>query len=202
MFFILLIFIGVLWAFLVAQMVKNLSAMWDTWVWSLGWEDLLEKGMATYSVFLPGEFHGQRSWVGYSPWGCKESDTTERLTHRNRILLGLPWRSSGQDSTTLLRTQVRSVVRKLRSRSIHAVQHGRKQNRTKQKPWTLSVKQASRIKIVNEIFYTLWFVLPFKAMCIFHIQLLPIWTCHVSSDKKPYVVSDYHPEQCSSQLLW
>ena len=28
-------------------------------------------------VFLPGEFHGQRSLGGYSPWGCKESDTTE-----------------------------------------------------------------------------------------------------------------------------
>ena len=30
-------------------------------------------------VFLPGESYGQRSLVGYSPWGCKESDTTERL---------------------------------------------------------------------------------------------------------------------------
>ena len=32
-------------------------------------------------VFLPREFHGQGSLVGYSPWGCKELDTTERLTH-------------------------------------------------------------------------------------------------------------------------
>ena len=31
-------------------------------------------------VLLPGEFHGQRSLAGYSPWGCKELDTTERLT--------------------------------------------------------------------------------------------------------------------------
>ena len=31
-------------------------------------------------VFLPGKFHGQRSLVGYSLWGCKESDTTERLS--------------------------------------------------------------------------------------------------------------------------
>ena len=31
-------------------------------------------------VFLPGEFHGQRSLAGYSPWGCKVSDTTELLT--------------------------------------------------------------------------------------------------------------------------
>jgi len=29
---------------------------------------------------LPGEFHGQRSLAGYSPWGCKESDTTEQLS--------------------------------------------------------------------------------------------------------------------------
>ena len=48
---------------------------------SAGWEDPLEKGMATHSVFLPGEFHGQRSLAGYSPWGCKESDTTEPLIH-------------------------------------------------------------------------------------------------------------------------
>ena len=35
--------------------------------------------MATHSIFLPGEFHGQRSLDGYSPWGCTESDMTERL---------------------------------------------------------------------------------------------------------------------------
>ena len=44
---------------------------------SLGEEDPLEKGMGTTPVFLPGEFHGQRSLVGYSPWGHKESDMTE-----------------------------------------------------------------------------------------------------------------------------
>ena len=33
-----------------------------------------------HPVFLPGEFYGQKSLAGYSPWGCKESDTTERLT--------------------------------------------------------------------------------------------------------------------------
>ena len=40
------------WASLVAQMVKNLPAMWDTWVWSLGWEDPLEEGMAVHSSIL------------------------------------------------------------------------------------------------------------------------------------------------------
>ena len=42
-----------------------------------GREDALEKGMATTPVFLPGEFHGQRSLAGYSPWGHKELDMTE-----------------------------------------------------------------------------------------------------------------------------
>ena len=58
-------------------MAKNLSAMQETQVLPLGQENPLEKGMATHSVFLPGEFHGQWSLVGYSSWGFKESDTTE-----------------------------------------------------------------------------------------------------------------------------
>ena len=62
---------------LVAQMIKNLPAMQETWVPSLGWKDLLEKEMTTHPVFLPGEFHGQRSPFHYSPWGGKESDMTE-----------------------------------------------------------------------------------------------------------------------------
>ena len=62
-----------------AQRLKRLPAVWETWVQSLGLEDPLEKEMAPTPVFLPGEFHGQRSLVGYSPWGRKESDTTERL---------------------------------------------------------------------------------------------------------------------------
>ena len=51
-------------ASLVAQLVKNPSAMQETWVQSLGWKDALEKGMATHSRFWPGEFHEL-----YSPWG-------------------------------------------------------------------------------------------------------------------------------------
>ena len=52
----------------------------DTWVRALGREDPLEKKMATTPVFLPGESHGWRSLAGYSPRGCKESDTTDRLS--------------------------------------------------------------------------------------------------------------------------
>ena len=49
-------------------------------VGSLGWEDPLEEGMAPTPVFLPGEPHGQRSLVGYSPWGYKEPDMTLQLS--------------------------------------------------------------------------------------------------------------------------
>ena len=66
-------------ASLVAQTVKNLPAMWETRVQSLGWEDSLEKEMQPTPVFLPGKCHGWRTLVGYSPWGLKESDTTEQL---------------------------------------------------------------------------------------------------------------------------
>ena len=58
-------------------MVKHLSTMWETWVQSLGWEDPLEKEMATTPVFLPGKSHGQKSLADYSPWGYKELDMTE-----------------------------------------------------------------------------------------------------------------------------
>ena len=59
-------------------MVKNLPAVWETWVHSLGWEDLLEKGLQPTPVFLPGESPGQRSLVGYHPGGHKESNLTEQ----------------------------------------------------------------------------------------------------------------------------
>ena len=60
---------------LVAQLVENPPATRETWVPSLAWEDPLEKETATPSSTWPGEFHGL-----YSPWGCKEPDTTGRLS--------------------------------------------------------------------------------------------------------------------------
>ena len=59
--------------------------MQETWVPSLGGEDPLEKERQPTAVFLPGESHGQRSLVGYSPRGHKESDTTEWLSHRRCV---------------------------------------------------------------------------------------------------------------------
>ena len=47
--------------------------MQDTWVQSLGWEDPLEKKVATHASILAGKSNGRRRLVGYSPWGCKES---------------------------------------------------------------------------------------------------------------------------------
>ena len=67
-------------ASLVTQTIKNLPAMRETWVRSLGWEDLLEKGTAIDSRILAWRIHGQRSWVGYNPWGRKELGTAERLS--------------------------------------------------------------------------------------------------------------------------
>ena len=54
------------------QKVKNLPAVQETRDQSLGQEDPLEKEMQPTPVFLSGEFHGQRSLAGYSPWSCKE----------------------------------------------------------------------------------------------------------------------------------
>ena len=60
-----------------AQSVKNLPAIRDTQVRSLGREDPWEREWQPTPVFLPGELHGQRSLVGSNPWGHKELDTTE-----------------------------------------------------------------------------------------------------------------------------
>ena len=63
-----------------AQTVKRLPTMQETWVQSLGREDLLEKEVATHSSFLAWKIPWtEEPGLGYSPWGRKESDTTERL---------------------------------------------------------------------------------------------------------------------------
>ena len=67
-------------ASLLAQMVKNPLAMQETWFQSLSREDTWRREWLPAPVFLPGESHGQRSLVGYSPWGCKELDMTEQLS--------------------------------------------------------------------------------------------------------------------------
>ena len=85
------------------QMVMNLPALqetwFDLWAWGIPWR----REWLPTPVFLPGESHGQRSLVGYSPWGSKESDTTERLTlfqrhyviHISPVLVHFTWQVSG-----------------------------------------------------------------------------------------------------------
>ena len=64
-----------LWASLMAQMVKNLPAMQGTQVQSQGGEEPLEEEMATHASILAWEIPWTEDPAGYSPWGCKESDT-------------------------------------------------------------------------------------------------------------------------------
>ena len=70
-----------------AQVIKNLPAVQETWVRSLGQEDPLEeRAWQLTPVFLPGESHGQRRLEGHSPWGCKDLDTTElMLSHLDKL---------------------------------------------------------------------------------------------------------------------
>ena len=69
-----------------AQLVKNLPAMRETWVRSRvpfpGWEDPWRRERLPTPVFWPGKFHGL-----YSPWGHKESDTTERLSLWKAVMI-------------------------------------------------------------------------------------------------------------------
>ena len=53
----------------------DLPAMRETWVPSLGWKDALKEGKAPHDCILAWRIHGL-----YGPWGCKESDITERLS--------------------------------------------------------------------------------------------------------------------------
>ena len=69
---------------LVAQMVKSLPEVWGTPVWSLDWEYPWRRKWQPTPGFLSGKSHGQRSLVGYTPWGRIQLDTTWQLTHRSQ----------------------------------------------------------------------------------------------------------------------
>ena len=83
---ILVKFRGVEGASLLAQLIKNLPAIQETLIWFLVQEYPLEEVMATHSSIPAWEVPIDReTWRGDSPWGCKESDTTERpSTVQNR----------------------------------------------------------------------------------------------------------------------
>ena len=90
-------------ASLVAQKVKNSHAMWETWVQSLVWEDPLEEGMATHYSLLAWRIPWtEEPGGGYSPWGRKESDTTERLSTAQHTVFSIHLKSQGGHSTDLI----------------------------------------------------------------------------------------------------
>ena len=118
------------WASLAARMVTNLPAVQEIRVQSLVWEDTLDKGMATHSSILPGEFHGQRSLAGYNTEGLKESDMTDQLTlsqgpcsHKRLPLHSVAWSSQrglSKDSicfTDLPRTKEKTLQKRLMIKS-------------------------------------------------------------------------------------
>ena len=86
-------------ASLVTQRLKCLPAMPKTSVQSRGWEDPWRRKWQPTPVFLPGESHGWRSLVGYSPRGCKESDTTEQLHFTAFFIVKLshPYMTTGKN---------------------------------------------------------------------------------------------------------
>ena len=115
------------WASLVAQTVKNLPAMWETWVWSLGWEDLLEKEKATpssnlawripWSVLSMGLQRVRHDWAIFTTWGSfllslfiwgigqKSSFRhfcQDRLIKKNLKALSLLWHSTSLHSKSYL----------------------------------------------------------------------------------------------------
>ena len=93
---------------LVAKMVKRLPAMRETWVRSLGWEDPWRRKWQPTPVSLPGESHGQRSLVGYSPWVTRVRHNLATKPPPPRCViailprsksLGFPGTSAGKEST-------------------------------------------------------------------------------------------------------
>ena len=84
-------------ACLVAQLVKNLPAMRDTWVQFLGWEDPQRRERLPTPVFWPGEFHGLYLW------GHKDSDITEQLSLKLMVLKLLVVQLKGYHSFITIR---------------------------------------------------------------------------------------------------
>ena len=76
---------GGTWASLVAQMVKNLPAMQETWVRSLDWEDPLEKGMASHSSILAWKIPWTEESGGLQSMGLQESVMIEIPTHTDTL---------------------------------------------------------------------------------------------------------------------
>ena len=86
-----------------AQRLKRLAAMWETWVRSLGWEDPLEKEMATHSSILKRLFAMWETWVQSLGW--EDPLEQEMATHSSILAWRIPWMEvpGGIQSTGLQR---------------------------------------------------------------------------------------------------
>ena len=83
-----------------AQLVKNLPAMWETWVRPLGWEDPLEKEMATYSRVLAWRIpRTEEPGRLYSPWGAK---SLTRLGDLTGLVSSIVWWTSSSQLKVLI----------------------------------------------------------------------------------------------------
>ena len=87
-------------AFLVSQMVKNLPAMWKTWVRFLGWKDPLEKEVITHSSILAWRIPWTEESGGLQSMGLQESDTTEWLHFH--FFTFMHWRRKWQPTPVVL----------------------------------------------------------------------------------------------------
>ena len=103
---ILSIVLQVSGASLLAQLVKNLPAIQETWVRSLGWEDPLEEGIATHSSMLAWKIPWKEEPGGLQSTGSKRMDTTERLS-TERSSQCFPGGTSGKESTCRCRRHER-----------------------------------------------------------------------------------------------
>ena len=88
-------------------MVKNPPVMWETWVWSLGWEDPGGGHSNPLQYSCLENPHGQRSLAGYSLWGRKESDTTEWLS-KAHYLQGCPQHIDSEEKIWIQRSSEKS----------------------------------------------------------------------------------------------
>ena len=122
------------WASLVAQMVKNLPAMQETQVQSLGQEDPWRKKWQPIPVFLPGEFHGQKRLAGCSPWITKNqtwlSDFhfTSHSQGLDRCLPESPVKNAAgsprKDSTAKTQGHMRPTHTDVTTKPPHQIQRG------------------------------------------------------------------------------